>query len=443
MNRTTKTLIFSALLFSLSVPLTSCQKNFQFDLHDPKWKRDERQYVNYEKIYHIKEKGDKDYYDIDFTKDVFPNGLLIDQEGKQYNLKDEYDTVVITSDSSATIPFLKLHSFKTRLTKEEQEQIFFRFLNSKTYTYSEVMHLGRIYDTIDNDKENVVHIKTIDDFDKIKEFNKAIFLDNDIDFSGKVFDDNSDRLFGKYWGGIFLNPDKHVLKNITYETSNPGSHSFIVNYINNAWVDSLIIDDFKYTSKYEKKGNGYNYFSILTKVSRFSYFSNCKITNFSIDANDLYAAPFVNLSIDTDFYNCEVSGNINNRYEPKINENGITELHGRTAGFCNVYQCTDQLSAYCIMSSISAYQNNQTEENLNNLYRGINKLPVYSRFMNNKITVNVTGKGKSGGIFTTADRTNQFFANSYFVGNVKGKYTGEITADSYFCEIDNLYKENW
>ena len=95
------------------------------------------------------------------------------------------------------------------------------------------------------------------------------------------------------------------------------------------------------------------------------------------------------------------------------------------------------------MSSISAYQNNRTEENLNNLYRGINKLPVYSRFMNNKITVNVTGKGKSGGIFTTADRTNQFFANSYFVGNVKGKYTGEITADSYFCEIDNLYKENW
>lgn len=99
MNRTTKTLIFSVLLFSLSVPLTSCQKNFKFDLQDPKWKRDERQYVNYEKIYHIKEKGDKDYYDIDFTKDVFPNGLLIDQEGKQYNLKDEYDTVVITSDS--------------------------------------------------------------------------------------------------------------------------------------------------------------------------------------------------------------------------------------------------------------------------------------------------------------------------------------------------------
>ena len=87
----------------------------------------------------------------------------------------------------------------------------------------------------------------------------------------------------------------------------PGSHSFIVNHINNAWVDSLIIDNFKYTSKYEKKGNGYNYFSILTKVSRFSYFTNCKITNFSIDANDLYAAPFVNLSIDTDFYNCEVS----------------------------------------------------------------------------------------------------------------------------------------
>lgn len=116
MNKTSKKLIFSVLLFSLSVPLTSC--HFIYDRPEPDWKWDERQYVNYEKIYHIKEEGDKDYYDIDFTKDVFPNGILIDQEGKQYNLKDDrimensVGLFMLFSCFFATISLAKLKRFQ-------------------------------------------------------------------------------------------------------------------------------------------------------------------------------------------------------------------------------------------------------------------------------------------------------------------------------------------
>ena len=441
MNRTTKTLIFSALLFSLSVPLTSCQKNFQFDLQDPKWKRDERQYVNFEKIYHIKEKGDKDYYDIDFTKDVFPNGILIDQEGKQYNLKDEYDTVDLSlfGSKSSYINYKYLSPFKVRLYT--WDIINFVLINQGTSTLSSRMCLGRL---LNPQKENTktVHIKEIEDFKSIKN-SDIVYLDNDIDFAGYIFDEERPYIFSEYFYGLFLNPDKHILKNIKYENHTAGYHTFITKYSMGAWFDSLIIDNFEYISHYDEKGNDRNYFAIIATYAKNTYFNNCKITNYTIDANDLYAAPFINTSNNCDFYNCISSGKINNKYEPITHTTSYGKeelgLYGRTAGFCNEFISTFSSGNSSFKSALWEYQDAATNENFTKLVDKTNTLPVVSEFRNNRIHANVRSNGKSGGMFNSISRIDHYFTNNFFLGDIEGNFTDKIYNDNFFYQSDNRY----
>lgn len=439
MNKTSKKLIFSVLLFSLSVPLTSC--HFIYDRPEPDWKWDERQYVNYEKIYHIKEEGDKDYYDIDFTKDVFPNGILIDQEGKQYNLKDEYDTVEISEFESRTnyINHKFLCPFKVRFYT--WDIIHFVFINQKTSTRSARMCLGRFLDPQEENTE-IVHIKKIDDFKSI-ETNNIVYLDNDIDFNGYIFNEKNTCIFGDYFNGLFLNPDKHVLKNIKYEnhTSGYGYHTFITKYCWRAWFDSLIIDNFEYIGHYDEKGNDRNVFAIIATYAKNNYFNNCKITNFKIETNDLYAAPFINTSNNCDFYNCVVSGDINNRYEPitHTTSGGKEELglYGRTAGFCNEFVSTYSVGNGPFEGALRRYQDTRTNENFTKLVDKVNNQPVVSEFRNNQIHVNVRGKGKSGGMFNSIARIDHFFTNNFFLGDIEGQFTDKIYNDNFFYQSDN------
>ncbi len=71
-----KFIIFASLLFSLE----SCTfihpstPEIQYDY-------DQKQYLNYQRMEHFEE--DKDFIEIDFLKDVFPEGVLVDRDGNK------------------------------------------------------------------------------------------------------------------------------------------------------------------------------------------------------------------------------------------------------------------------------------------------------------------------------------------------------------------------
>ena len=437
-----KIMTLVVFLFSLCFPLASCQKQYRFDFSEEGWTIDNKQYLNYERVYHFEEDQKKDYYDIDFLNDVFPNGILIDQEGKRYNLKDEYETVVLLGDRNVgrtdDFEHQYLSPFKIRLFT------FGVIVNSKTKTISSRMRLGQI-NFASKHKNPPVHIKTISDFKKLTGAQIA-YLDNDIDFTGYEFGDGNPSLFPLAgWVGSFINPDKHVLKNITYTVDKAGYHNFITRNIFGSWFDSLIIDNFRYINNVKETGNDNTMFSIICAAAYASYFVDCKLMNINLDGNDFNLAAFSNTAFGCDFINCEVNGQVMNHYVAKavLKADGSTKpgICARTSGFCNYINTVYTLGKVELCNAIKEYQEKPNKENLEKLILALNITPVVSLLCNNKIFVDARGYGKTGGISTCIDRINLLFINNIYMGTLSGKIIGEIYAENFFYQSDDYFTQ--
>lgn len=328
--------------------------------------------------------------------------------------------------------YKQLSPFKLRISTGDL--IDFVFINESKKTVTYPMRIGHLkfkaYSI-----QDPIHIKTIDDFKKIAG-GQNIYLDNDIDFKDHIFDEDNPYLFPPTWYGSFFNPQKHVLKNITYNctTTGTGLHSIFTRNCLRGWVDSLIIDNVQYINKADTKDG--SQFAIFANYASDTYFTDCKFTNIFINGNESYVSAFTNVADNCDFYNCEVSGNITNRYESKETNEGLI---ARTSGFCNKLITTVAAEGYLPTITLYEYRTNKKEEDLNKLIDQINIMPVISTIRNNKARINVKGAGKTGGFFNSVDRVNIHFSNNSFSGKLEGQFTGDIYVDNIFYQVDDVY----
>ena len=433
-----KFLFFPIFLCFLSYPLCSCQKQYGVpDYRDHKWINDSKQYVNYEKIYVLEQK--KNYVDIDFLKDVFPNGEIVDQNGESYSLLDKYDTLLLLTPSRPDIftdkrcEYLGPMKIRVRIS----DQIEFRFVNTKTYQQSERMKLGHIRFA---DTKEFVHINEIKDFEKIKD-ESIVCLDADIDFTDYDLISENKTLFPKSFGGVFLNPEKHVLKNIDITTVKQSESAFISRSSRSAWYDSLIIDNVRYKNYDESLGNGQSKFALVSNYSYDTLFKDLKITNFTCDGNDFYLSTISNECYNCDFINCEVSGKILNRYQPdsELKDTVFNKplLMSRTSGICNEFLSTfysersDRFD-----EDFTNYYNNKSDANLSQIKQDLETLSSSSTIKNVRVDMDITGYGKTGSFCVSGDKFLDLTTDFSSTGKLEGLHTGKLFVDNYFYQID-------
>lgn len=433
-----KTMTLIVFLFSLCFPLASCQKQYGVpDYREHNWINDSKQYVNYEKIYVLEQK--KKYVDIDFLKDVFPNGEIVDQNGEKYALLDKYDTVLLLTPSRPEIftdkrcEYLGPMKIRVRIS----DQIEFRFVNTKTYQQSERMKLGHIRFA---DKKEFVHIKEVKDFEKIKD-ESIVCLEADIDFTDHGLINENRTLFPKSFGGVFLNPEKHVLKNINITSVKQSELAFISRTSRSAWYDSLIIDNVRYKNYDESLGNGQSKFALVSNYSYDTLFKDLKISNFSCDGNDFYLSTISNECYNCDFINCEVSGKIQNRYQPdpKLKDAIFNKplLMSRTSGICGEFLSTFYSErSDRFEQDFTNYYKDKSDANLTQLKEDLESLSSSSTIKNVRVDMDITGYGKTGSFCVSGDKFLDLTTDFSSTGKLEGLHTGTLAVDNYFYQID-------
>ena len=433
-----KIMTLVVFLFSLCFPLASCQKQYGVpDYREHNWINDSKQYVNYEKIYVLEQK--KKYVDIDFLKDVFPNGEIVDQNDEKYALLDKYDTVLLLTPSRPEIftdkrcEYLGPMKIRVRIS----DQIEFRFVNTKTYQQSERMKLGHIRFA---DKKEFVHIKEVKDFEKIKD-ESIVCLEADIDFTDHDLINENRTLFPKSFGGVFMNPEKHVLKNINITSVKQSELAFISRSSRSAWYDSLIIDNVRYKNYDESLGNGQSKFALVSNYSYDTLFKDLKISNFTCEGNDFYLSIISNECYNCDFINCEVSGKILNSYQPdpKLKDAIFNKplLMSRTSGICNEFLSTFYSERNGrFEQDFTNYYKDKSDANLRQIKQDLEILSASSTIKNVRVDMDITGYGKTGSFSVSGDKFLDLTTDFSTTGKLEGLHTGKLFVDNYFYQID-------
>ena len=175
------------------------------------------------------------------------------------------------------------------------------------------------------DPETITYINTIDDFMDINTYGGYYYLNADLDFEGidfkTIFHYHSDRKYNRF---LFINPDNHVIKNITinevYTEDDSISNWCGIFFYVDGYMDGLIIDNLNITYKYSADIDLGVVGGIAHSCSLNSIFKNCHI-NGNIEAINcdsvggllgmvnMYGA---NLSFCLPylFMNCSFTGNI-------------------------------------------------------------------------------------------------------------------------------------
>ena len=175
------------------------------------------------------------------------------------------------------------------------------------------------------DPETITYINTIDDFMDINTYGGYYYLNADLDFEGIDFKPlNNGMGRSKYNKFLFINPDNHVIKNITinevYTEDDSISNWCGIFFYVDGYMDGLIIDNLNITYKYIADIDLGVVGGIAHSCSLNSIFKNCHI-NGNIEAINcdsvggllgmvnMYGA---NLSFCLPylFMNCSFTGNI-------------------------------------------------------------------------------------------------------------------------------------
>ena len=138
------------------------------------------------------------------------------------------------------------------------------------------------------DPETITYINTIDDFMDINTYGGYYYLNADLDFEGidfkTIFHYHSDRKYNKF---LFINPDNHVIKNITinevYTEDDSISNWCGIFFYVDGYMDGLIIDNLNITYKYIADIDLGVVGGIAHSCSLNSIFKNCHI-NGNIEA---------------------------------------------------------------------------------------------------------------------------------------------------------------
>ena len=138
------------------------------------------------------------------------------------------------------------------------------------------------------DPETITYINTIDDFMDINTYGGYYYLNADLDFEGIDFKPlNNGMGRSKYNKFLFINPDNHVIKNITinevYTEDDSISNWCGIFFYVDGYMDGLIIDNLNITYKYIADIDLGVVGGIAHSCSLNSIFKNCHI-NGNIEA---------------------------------------------------------------------------------------------------------------------------------------------------------------
>lgn len=375
---------------------------------------------------------------IDFKNDVFNHGLLIDMDGRQYNLEDKFDSLKFLFANENRIPLTIKKTapfvYKFSASKENywvSNRLIVSLYNSKTNVRSHYMNIGNIYCL--PERKDYVEINTIDDFKNIKG-DSTVILKSDIDFEGfdfktkKVTDENC-----IVFTGIFVNPGKHVIKNINYNsTSESEDFYFLFKNTFLAFFDSLIFDNVHYQRTL--KDGCHDCFGFITKTSLTTTFQNIQMNNFSINYSYGICGSLTGISDEDNFINNKINGKITCKLlrDEKTKRNisgGLAGIYSRSSDCSKNYWFNYQTAPNYYFNKY--YQGMKTCETTLSLFeKYYDRAPQINIISNNKLNVDIEGDFAAGGIFGAADNNN-IDSNTTNSGKVTGKYADSLYGINY------------
>lgn len=390
----------------------------------PKENYDNKHYTNFKRKNYIEE--EKDEIEIDFLKDVFPDGILIDQYGNKYWLTDFYDSVetyqikyhFVNDDTSMYLNVSdnssEESSFKVKIERKFFEDVVsaidFRLINTKTNTRSNTMRLG--YFGFRQNAADFLYINSMDDISHVKD-NSIVILNTDIDYD-EYFKDKEEKgyLFPEFHRGVFLNPFDHVIKNLTYDPKSD-ANAFLFPHLDNTILDSLRLENVNFTTD----SKDCKAFSAITKASMNSVFSNIVGTKINFTGNCENGMSFIsNISYNCDFLNSTIEGKITNNYK----DENLLGYAGGLSSISFLYQNTFN----------DDYPYNYTEKKLNEIFTKYRAL--FSVIRHNTINADITATDFARGIAAFTDYNDETSIGS-------NEINGKLSPAPYFKNSTGSY----
>ena len=194
------------------------------------------------------------------------------------------------------------------------------------------------------DPETITYINTIDDFMDINTYGGYYYLNADLDFEGidfkTIFHYHSDRKYNRF---LLINPDNHVIKNITI---NEGEGIFLDLY--SGLVDGLIIDNLNINvsddndSRESRVGGLFSYIADSAILKNCHIIGNINPTNINY-VGGLVGTTYMDEISDINYpnyhlINCSFHGNINHTFSDS--ETDLSRTNIATGGLIGIVDIT-------------------------------------------------------------------------------------------------------
>ncbi len=311
-------------------------------------------------------------------------------------------------------------TFKIKIERKQFASVIapidFCFINTKTHIRSNRMRLG--YFGFRDNAKDIVYINSTDDIQRVKDSTIAV-LNTDIDYD-EYFKDKEEKgyLFPEFDHGIFLNPFRHVIRNLTYETGKSKDDAFLFPTQSRSWIDSLEVENVTADVNYSENLEG---FHVVTSNSMNSRFSGIQGRNINATANRYGEVSFLSgITVRCDIINNKMEGTITNNYS-KENRRGFA------GGLCGSIIINNLSYHY---SEYDFYEIDELLETLKTRHS------IFSVVTGNIINADITATDFAGGITGYCDYPDAIRMNT-FSGKLTAKKTGEYNGGSYFLQLND------